>query len=365
MDDIDRWKAVLSRDSRWDGRFVYAVSSTGIYCRPSCPSRRPRRDHVVFFDLPEVAESAGFRSCRRCRPQAVPYDPRMEKVRQAVRFIDSRTEAPPTLAELSAHVGTSPYHLHREFKKIMSITPRQYADARRLKRFKEVVRDGNSLTASIYEAGYGSSSRLYERAGAQLGMTPRTYGRGGKGMKISYAIADSPLGRLLVAATRRGVCAVKLGDSDTALEADLRSEFPAADIRRDEQELKSKAKVLLRQLKGHEPHVSLPLDVRATAFQWRVWQHLRTIPEGATMTYAAVARALGRQKGARAVGRACADNPVALIVPCHRVVRAGGGLGGYRWGNERKRVLLRLERERVQGKRKGDASLDAITKTMV
>lgn len=348
MDDKKRWRAVLSRDSRWNGRFVYAVRSTGIYCRPSCPSRRPRRDQVVFFEVPEAAERVGFRPCRRCRPQHAAYDPRLERVRQAISFIHLRTDAPPTLMQLSAHVGVSPYHLQREFKRVMGIAPRQYADARRLGRFKQTLREGNSVTGSIYDAGYGSSSRLYEQAGAQLGMTPGTYRRGGEGMEINYVVFESPLGRLLVAATPRGVCAVKLGDSDAALEADLRREFPAAGISRKDGELKGPLDALLRHLKGEEPHVDLPLDVRATAFQRRVWQHLRTIPEGRTATYGEVAKAIGRQTDARAVARACASNPVAVIIPCHRVVPAAGGPGGYRWGIKRKRALLNRERQRVQ-----------------
>lgn len=348
MDDGRRWKAVVSRDDRWNGRFVYAVRSTGIYCRPSCPSRRPQRDQVVFFELPEVAERLGFRPCRRCLPQKAPYDARLERVRQAIRFIDSRGAAPPTLIELGAHVGVSPYHLQREFKRVTGIAPHQYADARRLGQLKAMLREGNSLTGAMYDAGYGSSSRLYERAGAQLGMTPATYRGGGKGAMISYAITGSPLGRLLVAATRRGVCAVKLGDSDAALQSDLRREFPAAAISRNNGKLKEMVAVMLRYLKGKEPHVGLPLDVRGTAFQRRVWQQLQTIPEGRTASYGEVATALGRKKGARAVARACATNPVAIIVPCHRVIRAGGGLGGYRWGIERKRALLKREHERAQ-----------------
>jgi AraC family transcriptional regulator of adaptative response/methylated-DNA-[protein]-cysteine methyltransferase len=267
-------------------------------------------------------------------------------VRRAVRFIDARTEAPPTLAELSAHVGASPYHLQREFKKIMGIAPRQYAEARRVNRLKAMLRDGNSLSGSIYDAGYGSSSRLYERAGAQLGMTPATYRRGGKGMQITYAISDSPLGRLLVAATHRGVCAVTLGDSDAALEASLRHEFPAAAISRNDGQVKRAVEVLLGYLEGGEPHVDLPLDVRATAFQRRVWQHLKAIPKGQTVTYSEVAKAIGQPAGARAVARACASNPVALVIPCHRVVPVSGGLGGYRWGTGRKRALLERERRR-------------------
>ncbi len=348
MDDAQRWKAVLDRDARSNGRFVYAVWSTGIYCRPSCPSRRPRRDQVLFFKLQDVAERAGFRPCRRCRPQDASYDPRLEKVRQAVQFIDARTDAPPTLAELSAHVGTSPYHLQRQFKKVLGIAPRQYAEARRVNRFKEILREGNSLSGSIYEAGYGSSSRLYERAGARLGMTPATYRHGGEGMEINYTIADSPLGRLLVAATPRGVCAVTLGDAEAPLEAALRQEFPAAAISRNDDQLRRAVEVLLGYLDGDVPHVDLPLDVRATAFQRRVWQHLRTIPQGGTATYGEVARAIGRPTGARAVARACAKNPVAVVIPCHRVVPIGGGLGGYQWGIERKRALLDRERGRIR-----------------
>lgn len=348
INDARRWKAVLSRDVRWNGRFVYAVRSTGIYCRPSCPSRRPHRDQVVFFELPEGAERVGFRPCRRCRPHGAAYDAQLEKVRQAICFIHARIDVPPTLAEMSAHVGVSPFHLQRAFKKVLGIPPRQYADARRLMRFKEMLRQGNPLAGAMYDAGYGSSSRLYEHAGSQLGMTPGTYRRGGEGTEISYAITRSPLGRLLVAATRRGVCAVKLGSSEATLTADLRREFPAAIISRNSGALKGPVDALLRQLKGEEPHGALPLDVRGTAFQRRVWQHLKTIPEGRTASYGEIARALGRPKGARAVARACATNPVAIIVPCHRVVRAGGGLGGYRWGVERKRTLLKRERERAR-----------------
>lgn len=352
MDGDRRWKAVLSRNARWNGEFVYAVRSTGIYCRPSCPSRRPRRDQVVFFEVAELAERAGFRPCRRCRPHEVSTDPRLERVRGAVRFIDARAEAPPTLAELGAHVKASPYHLQREFKKIMGITPRQYAEARRVNRLKAMLRDGNSLSGSLYEAGYGSSSRLYEGAGAQLGMTPATYRHGGKGMEITYAISESPLGCLLVAATQRGVCAVTLGDSDAALEEGLHREFPAATLRRSDDHLKDMVTMVLRYLVGKEPRAELPLDVRATAFQRRVWQHLQSIPIGRTATYGEVARAIGLRTGARAVARACASNPVAVIIPCHRVISADGGLGGYRWGTERKRALLERERARIQGKPK-------------
>ncbi len=351
MDDEARWQAVLSRDPGGDGRFVYAVLSTGVFCRPSCPSRRPGRERTLFFDLPELAESAGFRPCRRCRPQDAPADHRLEKVRRAIRFIEMRIGEPPTLAELGAQVELSPHHLQRVFKKAVQVTPRQYMDVRRLGRLKEMLRGGNSLAGSIYEAGYGSPSRLYERAGAQLGMTPAAYRRGGEGAEIGYAVVGCSLGRLLVAATRRGVCAVKLGDSDAALEADIQAEFPAALLRRDDGGLKGTLKIVLNHLEGEMPHPGLPLDVRATAFQRRVWEYLRTIPAGQTATYGEVAESLGLEKGARAVARACASNPAALLVPCHRVVRADGGLGGYRWGVKRKRALLERECARVRKKR--------------
>lgn len=347
MDEDRCWKAVLARDAGWDGRFVYAVRSTGVYCRPSCPSRRPRRNQVRLFALPELAEKAGFRSCRRCRPRDAACEPNLERVREAIRLIDARPESPPTLTELGAQAGVTPSHFQRAFKQAVGITPRQYADALRLGRFRALLREGGDLTDAMYAAGYGSSSRLYERANDLLGMTPATYRRGGAGAEIAYAVARSPIGRLLVAATAKGVCAVRIGDSDEALEADLRREFFAAEIRRDEKRLKGPIEAVLRHLKGSGPQeAELPLDVRATAFQRRVWTHLRTIPAGETRTYTEVAEAIGRPKAARAVSRAVATNGVALIVPCHRVVRADGGLAGYRWGVERKRVLLERERRR-------------------
>jgi AraC family transcriptional regulator of adaptative response/methylated-DNA-[protein]-cysteine methyltransferase len=239
----------------------------------------------------------------------------------------------------------SPYHVQRTFKRIMGITPRQYAAACRSKRFKAQLRKGDSVTTALYDAGYGSSSRLYEKAPAQLGMTPAAYRRGGAGMSIHYATVDCPLGRLLVAATERGVCAVSLGHSDAALEAALLREFPRADIHRNEAGLRRWINALVRHLDGREPHLDLPLDVQATAFQWRVWEALRAIPYGSTRSYGEIARAIGRPSAVRAVARACATNRVALITPCHRAIREDGGLGGYRWGLKRKQALLAKERE--------------------
>ena len=340
------WRAVLKRDSRFDGRIFFAVRSTGIYCRPSCPARRPRREQVIFFRVPEAAEHAGFRSCQRCRPRnATTVDPQVDMVRRLCRFIEERAGELPTLDELSTHAGASPYHLQRVFKTVVGITPKQFAQAFRVSSFKRnVKKPGASVTGAMYDAGYGSSSRLYERAPAELGMTPAEYRRGAKGLRIVYTLVQSPLGRLLVSATEKGICAVRLGDSDRELEADLASEYRFAEIHRDDESLRSSVAQLLDHLKGERPHIDLPLDVQATAFQRRVWEELRKIPYGSTRSYGDVARAIGRPTATRAVARAIATNPVAVVIPCHRVVREDKSLGGYRWGVERKRALLERER---------------------
>ena len=343
-DDGRRWRAVLDRDRRQDGAFVYAVRSTGVYCRPSCPSRRPRRDRVSFFVLPEAAESAGYRACLRCKPRlALSADPTLQRLRAVCRLIEEKLEQPLTLERLADAAGLSPHHLQRTFKAALGISPRDYAEALRLRELRRRLRRGEAVSDAGYAAGYGSSRGLYERAPAQLGMTPATYRKGGKGMSIAYAISESPLGRLLVAATERGVCRVGLADSDRELEQVLREEFPKAALSRDETALRPWVKAVLDDLKGRQPSQELPLDVQATAFQWRVWQELRKIPRGATRSYAEVARAVGRPGAARAVGQACNRNPVALVIPCHRVVASDGTLGGYRWGLERKKQLLASE----------------------
>jgi len=275
-------------------------------------------------------------------------------IERACRYIEARVEGEAedpgrvTLAELGAHCGLSPWHLQRLFKRIMGVSPRQYADARRLRRLKAGLQQGDGVAAATYDAGYGSSSRVYERADAALGMTPATYARGGRGARIGYAIAASPLGRLLVAATTRGICFVSLGKGNDELETCLRAEFPAADdIRRDDAGLAGAMAAILDHLGGQVPHISLPLDIRATAFQRRVWEELRRIPPGETRSYGEVARALGRPQAQRAVAQACAANPVAIVVPCHRVVRGDGVPGGYRWGVERKKRLLQRESKRA------------------
>jgi AraC family transcriptional regulator, regulatory protein of adaptative response / methylated-DNA-[protein]-cysteine methyltransferase len=337
-----RWDIVLARDRRYDGAFVYAVRSTGIYCRPSCASRRPRREQVAFYPIPEAAEREGFRACRRCRPADVNgTDPTVSLVREACRQLDAADA--PKLDVLAGRLGTGPHQLLRAFKRVVGITPKEYRDARRVARFKHELKRRAHVSPAVYEAGYGSSSRVYERAHAQLGMTPATYARGGVATEIAYTVVPCSLGRLLVAATPRGVCRVGLGDSAAALETELAAEFPAATIRRDPGEIETWVHAILEYLDGREPHLDLPLDIRATAFQRRVWQELQRIPYGQTRSYADVARRIGNPKATRAVARAVSTNPAALIIPCHRVVRENGDLGGYRWGAERKRALLERE----------------------
>lgn len=335
-----RWEAVLARDARADGAFVYAVKSTGVYCRPSCPSRRPGRAQVEFFAAPAHAERAGFRPCRRCHPDG--RSPSAAMADRLRRHIEDRLDEPVTLAALAAEAGTSPHRVHRMFRGATGLTPRQYADALRVGKVKAGLRDGGSVAAATYDAGYGSSSRLYERAAASFGMTPATYARGGAGVSIRFTVTPCALGRLLVAATEAGICAVRLGDSAAALEADLRREFPQARIRPDDPGLQPWVQAIVDQIHG-APAVSLPLDVRATAFQRRVWEALRAIPRGQTRSYSDVARGLGRPSATRAVANACAANPVAVVVPCHRVIREDGALGGYRWGLARKQALLKGE----------------------
>jgi AraC family transcriptional regulator of adaptative response/methylated-DNA-[protein]-cysteine methyltransferase len=340
------WQAVVARDSSFDGTFVFAVSSTKIYCRPSCPARRPRKERVSYFPLPEAAEQAGFRACRRCNPkQTQSIDPQIEMVQRACRYIETQDEGSVTLADLGGYLGISAFHLQRVFKKVMGITPRQYADACRIANFKTHVRESGSVAGAMYDAGFSSSSRLYTRAPAELGMTPATYGRGGRGAHINYTTARCSLGHLLVAATERGVCAVKLGDSEAELTAALTTEYPSADIQRADSMLSEPLDRLLNYLSGNQPAIQLPLDIQATAFQWQVWKNLRAIPYGETRSYQEVAKAMGRPTAVRAVARACATNPVALVIPCHRVIREDQSLGGYRWGLERKDALLEQEKK--------------------
>jgi AraC family transcriptional regulator, regulatory protein of adaptative response / methylated-DNA-[protein]-cysteine methyltransferase len=339
------WQKVLDRDARWDGRFVYAVESTGIYCRPSCASRRPRRRGVTFFGGPAEAERAGYRACLRCGGRPPDRTTSAEVVRRACAVLDRLpSDTKPTLVALARRVGVGPFQLHRLFRSALGISPREYAEAKRAGRLKTLLRNNETVTSALYEAGYGSSSRLYERADAELGMTPAAYRRGGLGMDIHYTIVRSTLGHLLVGATERGVCSVKLGSAANPLADDLRREYPNATIEDDLGKLSPAVTALVDYLAGQAPAPDLPLDVQGTAFQRRVWVLLQRIPAGTTMSYGEVARALGRPRAARAVARACATNHAALVIPCHRVVQTGGGLGGYRWGAARKRRLLEVER---------------------
>lgn len=345
LDPETAWTAVLARDSRFDGRFVYAVDSTGVYCRPTCPSRRPRRANVRFFAIPSEAEGAGYRPCRRCRPRQGETSRQAEAVRRACAFLEAHLEESPTLTDLAQEVGLSPHHLQRTFKAATGLSPKQYAARLRAAQFKAEVQRGESVTSATYGAGYGSSSRLYEKADANLGMTPGAYARGGRGMRIRFTLTDSPFGRLLVGATERGICAVTLGDDDAALEAELRREYPSAEIARDDAALQDWLAALLPRLEGSATARDLPLDLQATSFQWRVWRALQEIPYGETRSYREIASALGQPQAARAVAQACASNRVALVIPCHRVVRGDGTSSGYRWGTERKRRILGFEAE--------------------
>lgn len=329
---------MLARDRRYDGAFVYAVRSTGIYCRPSCASRRPRRTQVTFFAIPEIAERAGYRSCRRCHPTRTnAVDPVVSLVRAACRAIDAGQK--PT-------AGVGPQRLARAFKRVLGITPKEYAAARRLVRFKQELKRRKHVSPALYEAGFGSTSRVYEHTHERLGMTPAKYARGGAGVGIAYVTVATALGRLLVAASERGICRVALGDDTGKLEADLLDEFPAARVVQDKSgKLHGFVTTILAYLDGREPDLNLPLDIRATAFQRKVWQELQRIPFGKTRSYTEIAERIGQPTATRAVARACATNPVALIIPCHRVIRGDGDLGGYRWGVERKKALLQGERD--------------------
>jgi len=341
--DDPRWNSVIARDAARDGEFVFAVSSTGVYCRPSCAARRPRRENVRFFERPDQAEQAGYRACLRCRPKSFSGNPESDGVKAICRFIELHLDEPVTLDRLGKEFRQSPFHLQRRFKAALGITPREYADSCRLRLLKRNLQAGDSVTRAMYDAGYGSSSRLYEKTASQLGMTPDKYRRGAIAASIRYTCADSPLGRMLIAATDRGICAIQFARSDGELIEGLKREFPFATRKVDEGGLRSWASALLGHMRGKDLNSSLPIDIRATAFQRRVWTYLQSIPFGATRSYSEVAKGIGRPTAVRAVARACATNPVAVAIPCHRVVREDGSMGGYRWGLERKKALLEME----------------------
>jgi AraC family transcriptional regulator of adaptative response/methylated-DNA-[protein]-cysteine methyltransferase len=343
--DVARWQAVLDRDSSLDGAFVFGVSSTGIFCRPSCPSKRARRENVTFFKSALEAEQAGYRACLRCRPKAVDGNPQSAMVRAMCRYIEQHIEDRLTLSLLAKEFRLSPFHLQRTFKAVLGVSPKAYIDACRLRQVKQNLQAGHDVTTALYAAGYGSSSRLYERTATQLGMTPDKYRRGAIAAVVRYTIANSPLGRMLIAATEKGICSIQFANNDAQLQQGLMREFPFATRRQDDAAMAEWRVSLTRLMEGREAHPSLPLDIRATAFQRRVWEALQKIPRGETRSYSAVAKKIGMPKATRAVARACATNPVAIAIPCHRVIREDGDLGGYRWGVERKEQLLALEKQ--------------------
>lgn len=352
MDDVSaqdgsRWEAVVARDATADTGWVYAVRTTGVYCRPGCPSRRPRRDNVEFHDSATRAAAAGFRACRRCRPDAAGApDPAAELVAGACRLIEG-SERVPTLAELGAELGVSPYHLQRTFRAVTGVSPRAYAEQLRARRVAERLEQGAPVSDAAYEAGYGTAARLAADSAGRLGMVPSRFRAGGAGERIRVAVADSSLGPVLVAATDRGVCAIDLGDDPDELLARFQQRFHAADLVAGDAAFDRSVALAVGVIDGTAVGEHLDLDVRGTAFQERVWQALRAIPAGRTTTYAELAAAIGAPSSVRAVAGACAANTVAVAVPCHRVVRTDGGLSGYRWGVDRKRALL--DREAATG----------------
>lgn len=345
-DDLQRWHAVETRDKAADGAFFYAVTTTGIYCRPSCFSRRPKRENVRFYNSAAEAEADGYRACRKCLGTDIAETRRLSAVETACALLDAADETAPTLEALANATGLSRYHLQRIFKTATGVTPRQYWDARRLDRLRGNLKSGEAISSALYGAGYGSSSRLYEKAHGQLGMTPATYGKGGRGAVIAFTLAPSPLGHILIAATESGICFLALGEDTGKLETELRTEFPKAEIVRDEDTLGKITETVIAHLEGRHPNIKLPLDIQATAFQRQVWEALMDVPYGETRTYGALAEAIGKPGASRAVGRACGSNRVALVIPCHRAVGAGGSLTGYRWGVPRKRQLLAEECQR-------------------
>jgi AraC family transcriptional regulator of adaptative response/methylated-DNA-[protein]-cysteine methyltransferase len=338
-----RWAAIERRDAAANGQFVYSVATTGVYCRPSCASRHPHRRNVQFHETCADAEHAGFRPCKRCRPNEASLAERhADAVRRACRAIEA-AETAPELAELAAAAGMSKFHFLRVFRKVAGVTPRRYAENHRAERVRDELRSGASVTDALYDAGFNSGSRFYEQAPDMLGMTPGQFRTGGAGVAIGYSLGRSSLGLVLVAATERGICSVRFGDTEAALLEELRADFPLATIGPAAGDFASWTRDIVAHIDGDKAAPQLPLDIRGTAFQQRVWQALREIPAGETRSYSQIAARTGNPAAVRAVGTACGANPIAVLIPCHRVVRADGELSGYRWGVERKRQLLHKE----------------------
>lgn len=344
-DDARRWAAVVARDAADNDDFYYSVKTTGVYCRPSCPSRRAKRENVAFHDSREAAERAGFRPCRRCRPDRVAQSvAHAERIAAACRQIEA-SESMPTLATLAAGAGLSRHHFHRLFKRITGLTPRQYAAAGRAQRVREHLSHGIPVTQALFAAGYGSSGRFYEAADQVLGMPPSRYRRGGAGSVIRFAVGECGLGSILVAGSDRGICSIALGDDPELLARALQDGFPHAELIGGDPNFEYWVARVVGFVDAPGIGLDLPLDIRGTAFQQRVWQALREIPVGRTASYSEIARRLGSPTAARAVAGACAANPLAIAIPCHRVVRNDGSLSGYRWGIARKHALLEKEAE--------------------
>jgi AraC family transcriptional regulator of adaptative response/methylated-DNA-[protein]-cysteine methyltransferase len=338
-----RWAALLARDSAHDGRFVYSVRTTGVYCRPSCPARAARPENVAFHADCAAAEAAGFRPCKRCRPhQASPADTRAALMARICRFIETAPE-PPRLALLARQAGMSPFHFQRVFKATVGLSPRAYALAQRTRRVRGELRRAGSVTQAIHDAGFNSGGRFYASSNEVLGMTPRAFRAGGADTAIRFAVGDCSLGSVLVAQSDKGICAILLGNDPDALLRDLQDRFPRANLLGGEASFERCVAAVVRMVDAPSQGLKLPLDVRGTVFQQKVWQALLRIPAGATASYAEIARRIGAPQSARAVAQACAANALAVAIPCHRVVRRDGALSGYRWGIERKRALLERE----------------------
>ena len=338
-----RWQAVLDRDATADGTFCFAVRTTGVYCRPSCGARRPRAENVVFFRDATAARSAGYRACKRCKPDLPAPASKAGLVASLCRQLES-AESTPRLKDLAARAGLSPFHLQRLFKHAMGITPRAYAEAHRQHRVRAALAAGDPVTRAFYASGYGSSGRFYASAVQGLGMTPKKFRAGGAGETIQFAVADCSLGAVLVATTARGVAAILLGDEAHELAQDLERRFPRADLVRGDAAFEQTVLQVVAFVEARRPSLELPLDIRGTAFQRRVWQQLCSIRRGETRSYTEIARSLGAPRSVRAVAQACAANALAVAIPCHRVVRSDGDLAGYRWGKSRKQQLLARER---------------------
>ncbi|MBD2461153.1 bifunctional DNA-binding transcriptional regulator/O6-methylguanine-DNA methyltransferase Ada [Oscillatoria sp. FACHB-1407] len=341
--ESDRWEAIAQRSPNTDGTFFYAVKTTGVYCRPTCSSRRPKRENVLFFESCDAAETAGFRPCKRCSPRsASPQQQQVERIAEVCKQIEV-SETLPSLDEMAQMVGLSPYHFHRVFKEIVGITPKQYAIAQRTKRVRQQLQENTTVTQAIYDAGFETSSTFYERSTDLLGMTPSDYQQGASGIDIRYTVQPCWLGWVLVAATPKGICAIAFGDTPETLTTQLQADFPKAQFSEGNAEFQTWVEQVIQLIETPQQTVDLPLDIQGTAFQQQVWQALQTIPPGTTVSYAEVAQRIGKPKSVRAVANACGSNHIAVAIPCHRVVGSDGSLRGYRWGSDRKQALLDKE----------------------